>query len=349
MYKLLVILISSATFSVLATDEPVPKTTETVESTAEIEVPETQTARDKRQQNRNETVRSDIIPSKSTDPNRKWERYLPFFGQQVIEKGYDLPLPLSISIIPNYSKQDLSLSNLKLNYKGVDIGEVIDLDSIDFGQPDVETASIQLRAAAWIFPFMQVGIHGGRFEGSTDLYIKIPTAIFKKIEEVCGGRVTPAFCDDVPENIELPEISPDYSGWNYGFTTNFVYGFNHFFVLVPFSYTWTKTDDDRTESETLLVSARIGTSFNVPNWGFVNPYIGVSYMDTEGTTGQSDAEIKDGPTLEGLSYTITQQNVAHYAGLIGFDWSLTKHHSFDLEANIGDGRQNYIAMYTYKF
>lgn len=32
-----------------------------------------------------------------------------------------------------------------------------------------------------------------------------------------------------------------------------------------------------------------------------------------------------------------------------FYWSLTKHHAFDLEANIGDGRQNYVASYTYKY
>jgi hypothetical protein len=348
MYRLASLLVILFSSSVIATDEPVAQTTEPLKSSEEIERPKAQTAREKRQENRNEIERSDIIPSKGGNPNAKWDRFLPFFGQQVIAKGYDLPLPLSISIIPNYSQQDLGISNLRLSYKDTDIGELLDLDSIDFGQPDVESASIQLRAAAWIFPFMQVGVHGGRFEGSTDLYVKIPTAIFKKIEEVCGGRVTPAFCDDVPENIELPKISPDYSGWNYGFTTNFVYGFSHYFILVPFSYTWSETDDNRTNSETLLVSARVGTSFQVQNWGIISPYIGASYMDTQGTSSQSDAEVSGGPSLEGLSYTIDQENITKYAGLIGFDWSLTKHHAFDLEANIGDGRQNYVAIYTFK-
>lgn len=333
--------------SVLATDKTVETIDENLNSNKEIERP--QTKREKRQQIRNETEVSDIIPAKSANPDAKWEHFLPFFGQQVISKGYNLPLPFSISIIPNYSEQDLKISNLKLNYKGTDIGNVLDLDSIDFGQPEVESSSVQLRVAAWIFPFMQVGLHGGRFEGSTDLYVKIPTAIFAKIEEVCTGRITPAFCDDVPENIELPPISPDYSGWNYGFTTNFVYGFSDYFILVPFSYTWTETDDNRTESETLLVSARIGTTFKVTNWGLLSPYIGASYMDSNGTSSQANAEIKDGPSLEGLSYEITQENVTKYAGLIGVDWSLTKHHSFDLEANIGDGRQNYTAIYTFRF
>ena len=118
MYKLLSILSCCVPFAVLATDDPEPEKTKKVNSTAEIEVQQPLTEREKRQQKRNETVRSDIIPSKSSDPNRKWEHYLPFFGQQVIEKGYDLPLPFSISIIPNYSKQDLALSNLKLSYKG---------------------------------------------------------------------------------------------------------------------------------------------------------------------------------------------------------------------------------------
>ena len=43
-----------------------------------------------------------------------WDHPLPFFGQEVTELGFELPLPFGISIVPATFEQDLILRDLNL-------------------------------------------------------------------------------------------------------------------------------------------------------------------------------------------------------------------------------------------
>ena len=45
---------------------------------------------------------------------RKWEHKLPFFAQEVIDLGYDLPLPYGAGVNYAYVAQDLLLSNIEV-------------------------------------------------------------------------------------------------------------------------------------------------------------------------------------------------------------------------------------------
>lgn len=307
---------------------------------------------------RNATKTGDVIATKEMSMNqkldRKWEHALPFYAQNAIDLGFDLPLPFSLSIIPVYTQQTLGFSNLNVNVGDKSLGDVVDLNQVDFGHPDVNTATLQLRAAAWLFPFMQVGMHVGRFEGNTDLNVTIPGSVFpgtlsdalagskvtcNRRQDYCGDRLSGAL-----NNLPSLAFSPEYEGWNYGLTTNFVAGFGDYFGVLPISYTWSKTDDDRTTSQTLVVSPRVGRSFRIENWGLLSPYVGVSYLYSTGTTSETDAL-----GIKGLSYSIDQHNENSWSGIVGLNWNLARSYGVSAEVNMGEGRKSVMGMLTYRW
>ena len=220
-----------------------------------------------RKAERNATIPADVRPSITRSSqsnqqrlNRKWEHALPFYAQKAIELGFDLPLPFSFSIVPTYMQQGIGFSGLKLaipSRPDIDFDR-LNLDEIDFGHPESNTQTWQLKLSSWVLPFMQVGVHAGRFDGSSDLEVTIPDSVFNHIKP----------------GIKPIHFSPDFSGWNYGVSTNFTAGFGQYFGVLPISYTRSETDDKRTESVALLISPRIGRSFHLNNLGLVSPFVG---------------------------------------------------------------------------
>ncbi|MFA0085286.1 hypothetical protein [Vibrio sp. 10N.261.51.F12] len=342
--SLLLCLISS---SVIA--ENADKVKEDSYSEAKLELNEA------RREARNATKTGDVIATKELSNNqkldKKWQHALPFYAQNAIDLGFDLPLPFSFSIIPTYTQQTIGFNNLDVKVGDKSLGDSVNLGQIDFGNPDVKTATLQLRAGAWLFPFMQIGAHAGRFQGNTDLNVNIPGSVFpgsvsdhlagsnvtcNRFNDMCGDRLSEAL-----GQIPTLSFSPEYQGWNYGLSTNLVAGFGEYFAVLPVSYTWSHTDDGRTSSQTLAVSPRIGRSYHIENWGLISPYIGVSYLHTTGTTSETNAL-----GIEGLGYSIDQQNENDWSGL---NWNLARHYGVAAEASLGQGRKSVMAMLTYRW
>ncbi|UJF17591.1 autotransporter outer membrane beta-barrel domain-containing protein [Vibrio sp. SS-MA-C1-2] len=311
---------------------------------------------------RNETEIGSAAPSFTVDPNlkgqkqekprQKWEHVLPFYAQNVIDLGFELPLPFSISLIPNYTSQNVHLKDLKVNYDGIEIGDHLDLDTVNFNDPEINSTSLQLRLGAWIFPFLEMSAYAGRYNAKSDMLIQIPTAIF---ENVCDGVSVPIpdrpnlppleinpSCD---QSIDINNFSPDIDGTNFGLNMNLVGGAYGFFGLLPISYTWVKTDDGRSSGNTWLIAPRVGKSIKVDFWGVFSPYVGVSYMHTKLTSKDT---IKFDNDTE-LSYEIKQTNNQKYAGLIGMNWTITKNYGVVVEGTLADERKAVIAMLSYRY
>ncbi|UJF18136.1 autotransporter outer membrane beta-barrel domain-containing protein [Vibrio sp. SS-MA-C1-2] len=300
---------------------------------------------------------SDLKAEKKPKKRNKWERVLPFYAQNVIDLGFDLPLPFTLSLIPSHLSQDISLSNLKVGniavsgpdgsvLDGVDIANNV-TDQVNLVSPEVENNTLQLRAAAWLFPFMQVGAHIGTFKGNTDLFVEVPLSI---INTICdNNNVHSLTCRPEYTRKVGADFNPDIKGYNYGLSTNFVTGLNGYFVVLPFSYTWSKTD--RTSNTSFLVSPRIGKTFDVHSWGSISPYVGFSYMNNKGTAKDTvkDFKLSDDYTLDSLSYSIDQENSDKYTGLVGANWTITRTYSLAMEGAWGTGRTQYTAILSYHY
>lgn len=289
-----------------------------------------------RKAERNATIPADVRPSITRSSqsnqqrlNRKWEHALPFYAQKAIELGFDLPLPFSFSIVPTYMQQGIGFSGLKLaipSRPDIDFDR-LNLDEIDFGHPESNTQTWQLKLSSWVLPFMQVGVHAGRFDGSSDLEVTIPDSVFNHIKP----------------GIKPIHFSPDFSGWNYGVSTNFTAGFGQYFGVLPISYTKSETDDKRTESVALLISPRIGRSFHLNNLGLVSPFVGFSYMKVKGFTQQNE------PFGYNVAYSISSENENEWAGVVGLNWNLARHYGVVTEFSVGPERTSMVMMLDYRW
>ncbi len=292
-----------------------------------------------------DAVRVDFPDSETQQKlNKKWQHALPINAQKAIDLGYDLPLPFSISLTPNHVTQGVQLDNLEVGYNGNNLGDRWDLNQINFGEPEIQNTTMQVRVAAWVFPFLQMGVHGGRFSGDTELGVSIPTSIFEGLNAICDKQIHPRKCDNVPDNIDIPAFTPQFQGWNWGFSMNFVGKVSDYTFVIPASLTASKTDDGRTYNKTVMVSPRVGRLWQLNDGGSLFPYVGMTYMHNSGYSGETDAL-----GFEGLSYRIEQSNTKDYSGVIGMNWNINKRYGVAAEYVGGGDRQivNLIMTFSY--
>lgn len=296
----------------------------------------------------------DLANSATTKPTAKWDRILPFYAQNVLELGFELPLPFSVSLIPNAMQQSVLMKDLDVKINDFALGEkVLNLNEVDFNDPEVTSSSLQLRVAAWIFPFLELSSYVGRYHATSDLLVTIPATI---LGELCGKEVTPPSLNPLKPNDPIPvecdrafsydQFSPDIKGTNWGFNMNLASSFYGFFGLLPMSYTWSRTDDGRTTGRSISISPRIGKSFQVDKLGVLTPYTGFSYMDSKLISTDTITINAAGDTL---TYSIEQENSAKYAAILGLNWNITQHYGVTLEAGYADGRKSLIGMLSYRY
>ena len=113
-----------------------------------------------------------------------WKQKLPFFAQQVVDLGFDLPNPYGVAIIPALIHQDLILQDLAIGINGPPDREI---DFVDFGTPNVENAVLQLKVDAWVLPFLNVFATVGRFTGDANVPLKFE-----------GSDLFPGVCNVTP-------------------------------------------------------------------------------------------------------------------------------------------------------
>jgi hypothetical protein len=68
-----------------------------------------------------------------------WDHFLPFFGQEVTDRGFELPNPYGVAFIGYWQKQDLTIKDLTISADG---GPVKNIKFLDFKDPSV----LKLRA-----------------------------------------------------------------------------------------------------------------------------------------------------------------------------------------------------------
>jgi len=296
----------------------------------------------------------DLTNKATTKPVAKWDRILPLYAQNVLELGFELPLPFSVSLIPNSMQQDVLMKELDVKINDFALGEkVLNLNEVDFNDPEVSSSSLQLRVAAWIFPFLELSTYVGRYHATSDLLVTIPASI---LGELCGKEVTPPSLipgkpkDPIPIECDRAythdQFSPDIKGTNWGINMNLASSFYGFFGLLPMSYTWSKTDDGRTTGRSISISPRIGKSFQVDKLGVLTPYAGVSYLDSKLISTDTITINAAGDTL---TYSIEQENSAKYAAILGLNWNITQQYGVTLEAGYADGRKSLIGMLSYRY
>lgn len=282
---------------------------------------------------------------------RKWDRPLPFLAQEVIDLGYDLPLPFGISIIPVVMRQDMTLNNLAISVNG---GPTAGIGFVDFATPSVDSNTLQVKLDAWLFPFMNVFASVGLLDGGANVPVIIQGADlmnFVGLGARCdGGALEPKMC----QRTLAAEVKPVYKGETYTVGFTLATGWKKMFFALPASYSRTNLDDGK-EAEAFNISPRIGVTSDIGSWGAMSTYIGTTYLDstnkvsgsiTFDTSDSGVPELGDTTTIE---YQVDQSNKDKWNYLIGFNWNISKEWSAMAEAGFGGSRSNFISSFNYRF
>ncbi len=272
-----------------------------------------------------------------------WPYRLPFLAQNVIDLGFDLPNPYGIGIIGVTIQQDLELTDLAIGVNGpVDT----EIDFVDFGTPNVENNTVQVRADAWVLPFLNVFVTLGTFTGDAEIPLSFE-----------GSDLFPSLCSITPNNPVCVRTystvaKPSYSGDNVALGINLAMGWDRFFVTIPATYAWTDVDIIPQTVTATNISPRFGMTGDMGHRGTIAVFLGASYIDAEVfIRDEVVLETPGGPNgdLTSLAYEIKQRNKDKWNYLIGFNWEMNRQWSVIVEGGFGGSRENVIAGATYRF
>jgi len=262
-----------------------------------------------------------------------WEYPLPFFAQDVIDMGFDLPYPFGISVIYAGFHQELRLDELHVGLNG---GDKQDLDGfVSLDNSFVENQSVQVKADAWIFPFLNVFGLVGAVDGDAELEIVL---------DCSPGNPMPLLCAILPGQFPtFPVRDLKYRAYTASVGATLAAGWDEWFLALPVTYVWSDVDILSNTVQTFNFTPRIGYSFDVKNGNFY-PYFGATYLDL-------DMTIVDSIQINGISidYSIRQQNRDTWNALAGFNWDISKHWSLMMEVGFWGSRDNIISGVTYRY
>jgi len=276
-----------------------------------------------------------------------WPRTLPFFAQNVLDLGFELPKTFGFAVIPNGIKQDLILKDLKVGINGSDM---VDMDFVKFGTATADNTNIQIKADVWLFPFLNLYATYGKMHGSASTPIAIKGQdLVEFIGGSCDGLLSPKICEQNISSIAVPV----YEGSNISLGFTLAMGWDRFFVALPVTYIITDLNILEDDVKAFQVSPRIGISSDAGDWGTISTFIGLTYLNAEldvaGKLSFDTSELPGENDTTELDFIINQENADKMNYLIGFNWDVTKTWSLHSEAGFGGSRESFIASATYRF
>ncbi|MGS0681037.1 hypothetical protein ACVBIL_07760 [Shewanella sp. 125m-7] len=212
--------------------------------------------------------------------------HLPIWGDKARELGYELPIPVGFNIY--YNKQSVAYDakdNFNLGLTGTGLFNKLNANVV-IPADDViitgEDESIQLRADAWVLPFLNVYGLAGYTKGHKDILADLSNA-----EIMINGSVTSNGL-----NMVLP-IPIEYTAYNLGLgavlagQAEVIPGMHPFIFtgVAAFTNSWTTTTDSTIQ--TYIASVRMGQRYDVGgdklaflvgyNYQMINQKIGGNY------------------------------------------------------------------------
>ena len=276
-----------------------------------------------------------------------WPRALPFFAQNVLDLGFELPKTFGLAIIPNTIKQDLVLKNLKVGLNGADM---VDMDFVQFGPARADNSNLQIKADVWLFPFLNLYATYGKMHGSASAPIAIKGQdLLAFLGNSCDAPFAPKACEKTFSAIAQPE----YTGSNISVGFTLAMGWDRFFVALPVTYVLTDLNILADDIKAFQASPRIGISSDAGQWGTISTFVGLTYLNAEldvaGKLSFDTSAIPGEANITELDFVINQENADKVNYLIGFNWDVSKSWAFHAEAGFGGSRESFIASTTYRF
>lgn len=184
---------------------------------------------------------------------------LPLLADKALERGYELPIPIGITLFYNDIEADyIATEDFKVQVDGGLLGlrgpndYLVPAEDVTITGRD---RSVQLKLDAWVLPFWNVYGIVGYTEGDKDIRAKLDNVEGLPCGESCNGVVLP--------------IPISYTATNFGLGTVLagkldpIIGDTPFTIMAIGAVIKAKTDTTDSSIKTKLASVRIGQRFDV--------------------------------------------------------------------------------------
>ncbi|MCW8334440.1 hypothetical protein [Vibrio paucivorans] len=260
--------------------------------------------------------------------------HLPFWGETVSEMGYELPLPLGFGIYFNNQDVNYKATNdfqvgatggLLGGLLGKEANYIVPAEDVDISGTD---KSIQLKADAWVLPFLNIYGLLGYTEGNKDINVDLSNA-------TRNGN---------PFNIPVTiPINLEYQAYNYGIGAVIASQIDTIEqidpIIMTFSAAYTRSNTTVTDSsiETKIAAVRFGQKFE-SNLGRLTLLLGYQHQSIDQTISGSLTHLSAGGVTiaDELNFNadITNVHNNNLSVLANIDfgpkkrWNLTAEYSF---------------------
>ncbi len=172
----------------------------------------------------------------------KYPYMLPIYGQKVVNKGFNLPLPAGLSMQYIWQQSTVIINNLQVGFNN---GPKHNLDEIiRFDDASTSSSGVNIRPDFWLFPFLNVYGILARSSMSTavkcGLWIPDSTASRKVIDF---------------------DTKVKFNATTFGFGLTPTVGIGGFFVAIDMNFTWTDIEQLEKPAYVFVLGPRIGKNF----------------------------------------------------------------------------------------
>ncbi|MDV7145670.1 hypothetical protein R3X27_23550 [Tropicimonas sp. TH_r6] len=305
-------------------------------------------------------------PSKPAPPEEPipYDRVFPLLGEEVVNRGYALPLPVGVSLMSVNNIQEQHLSDLSVTLaKGADPSkdDLKETPFVSFDNVRSYTRSKQFKADLWVLPFLNIFATVGRLDGKVDLDVLLDLADIGPSRPFGPGPSRPPGGGPTPPDRPSGPDFPDSARLNFvanidAVTTTVgavgVYGIGAWWGSFNASHTVTVSSNSETDIKSTTAGLRLGRRFEFGNDHMISPYAGASYLDVdtviEGVYSLQDA-FDDGDDLN-IRYKVRQENVHKYSAILGLNMGFRNGTALQAEYNRnGGGDERVVLSATYRF
>jgi len=250
----------------------------------------------------------------------RWSSFLPLFGRQVRERGYDLPLPIGVGVAVGYLKRKGEVKSVKVALNDNPYQEV---QALGF-QPKSEVLTVMTRFDAWVLPFLNVYGLVGYTWNITDTKVTFQTP---------GG--TPG---------TLTTISTDLEGPTFGGGVTLAGGVGNFFLTLDWNFVYVDLGGLDSKFDGSLATARVGWNFKA--WKTeVRIWTGATYWDTEREV-EGSAPLPSGNVVR---FRVLQGPAQPWTALLGANIDVAKAFGVVLEFQFNEHDFMSIVSVSYRF
>jgi hypothetical protein len=175
----------------------------------------------------------------------------PLFGENVIRKGFDLPLPIGINVSYYQQSSSTIIDQISL---GLGDDQLMPLTFVGFEGVTTDASNVNARVDLWLFPFLNIYGMFGSARSDANVTLNAPFDFETKV---------------------------DFSGWTYGGGAVLAFGLQGFWITANGNLAWTDMEDYYDPVRATVLSFRLGHKLPLMKLQNLHIWLGAMYQNPE--------------------------------------------------------------------